>query len=147
MKEYAVNRKASFDYQIETTYEAGMELLGFEVKSIRLGRMNLSGAFANPRGSEIWLTNGSIPSYQPQNTPRGYDPERPRRLLLHKSEIAELTGRMRQASLTLIPLRVYSKNRQIKLLLGLGRRKKKFDKRETIKRRDTDREVQRTLAD
>ncbi|MBI2096671.1 MAG: SsrA-binding protein SmpB [Candidatus Sungbacteria bacterium] len=143
MEPYATNRKASFDYEILETYEAGIELFGFEVKAIRSGRIMLSGAFAVPRGSELWLTNATIPPYQAANTPRSYNPERPRRLLLHKSEIATLIGKSRQGGLTLIPLRVYSKNRKIKLLLGVARRKKAFDKRQKIKKRDMEREAER----
>ncbi|MBI2054758.1 MAG: SsrA-binding protein SmpB [Candidatus Sungbacteria bacterium] len=147
MEPYAVNRKASFDYEILETYEAGIELLGFEVKAVRAGHVNLAGGFVIPRGHELWLTNVSIRAYQPQNTPRGYDPERPRRLLLHKSEIATLIGKSREARLTLIPLRVYSKDRRIKVLVGIARKKRKEDKREAIRRRDTEREVRRTLSD
>ncbi|KKW22396.1 MAG: SsrA-binding protein [Parcubacteria group bacterium GW2011_GWA1_51_12] len=146
MPAYAENRKARFDYEILETYEAGIELLGFEVKAIRSGRIMLTGAFAIPRGPELWLTNASIPAYQPENTPRGYDPERARRLLLHKSEIATLIGKSRTAGLTIVPLRVYSKNRRIKVLLGVARRKKQFDKREKIKKRDMAREAARTLG-
>ena len=145
MEPYAVNRKASFDYEILETYEAGIELLGFEVKAVRAGHVNLIGGFVIPRGSELWLTNVSIHAYQPQNTPRGYDPERPRRLLLHKTEIATLIGKSREARLTLIPLRVYSKDRRIKVLVGVARKKRREDKREAIKKRDTEREVRRRL--
>ncbi len=146
MSSYAENRKARFDYEILETYEAGIELLGFEVKAIRGGRIMLAGAFAIPHGTELWLTNASIPAYQPQNTPRGYNPERPRRLLLHKSEIATLIGKSREKGLTIVPLRVYSKSRRIKFLLGVARRKKQFDKREKIKKRDMEREAARTLG-
>ena len=145
MAVYAENRKARFDYETLETYEAGIELLGFEVKAIRAGRINLVGGFVIPRGRELWLTNVSIPAYQPSNTPRDYDPERSRRLLLHKSEIATLIGKSRESRLTLIPLRVYSKDRRIKVLIGVARKKRKGDKREAIKRRDIDREVRRTL--
>ena len=145
MEAYAVNRKATFDYEILETYEAGLELLGFEVKAIRAGRINLVGGFVVPRGSELWLTNVSIPAYQPSNTPRGYDAERSRRLLLHKSEIATLIGKSKEARLTLIPIRVYSKDRRIKVLIGVARKNRKEDKREAIKRRDVEREVRRAL--
>ena len=145
MEPYAVNRKASFDYEILETYEAGIELLGFEVKAVKSGRIMLTGAFAVPRGTEIWLTNATIPAYQPQNTPRGYDPERARRLLLHRAQIGTLIGKSREKGLTLLPLRVYSKNSKIKVLIGVGRHKKAFDKREKIKKRDMSREADRTL--
>src|SRR3990167_9714568 len=145
MPVYTENRKARFDYDILETFEAGISLSGFETKAVRIGRMQLTGAFATARGMEIWLTNANIPPYQPANTPRGYVPDRPRRLLLHKSEIATLVGKIRQG-LTLIPLRVYSKNRKIKMSLGLAKRKKKFDKRESIRKRDMEREVARTIG-
>lgn len=145
MEPYSVNRNAYFDYEILETIEAGLELLGFEVKAIRNGRMNLTGAFAIPRGNEVWLTNSAVSAYQPTNTPRDYNSLRPRRLLLHRAEIASLIGKSRTAGLTVVPLRVYSKNRTIKVLLGVAKRKRVHDKREKIKRRDTDREVRRTL--
>ena len=94
-------------------------------------------------GNELWLTNSSIPAYQPGNTPPGYDPDRPRKLLMHKAEIKSLIGKSRQAGLTLIPLRVYSRKHQIKLELGLAKSKRAFDKRETIKKRDMERETRR----
>ena len=142
---YAINRKASFDYEILETHEAGIELFGFEVKAVKSGRIVLSGAFAVPRGMEFWLTNASIPPYQPANTPRSYVPDRPRRLLLHKKEIAELIGKSKASGLTIIPLRVYSKNSKLKVLLGVARRKKSSDKREKIKKRDMSREAERAL--
>jgi SsrA-binding protein len=145
MTDYAFNRKASFDYDILETIEAGIELLGLEVKSIRNGRAQLTGSFAIPRGMELWLTNAHIAPLQVTNTPSGYLPDRPRRLLLHRSEIGTLIGHIR-AGLTVLPLRIYSKKRTIKILLGIGRRKKKYDKRETIRKRDIEREVDRTIS-
>lgn len=146
MATYAENRKARFDYEILETFEAGISLFGYEAKAIRNGRMNLSGAFAVPKGgNEIFLTNASIAAYQAANTPRDYIPDRPRRLLLHKKEIASLIGKAQTAGLTLIPLTVYSKKAHIKVLVGIAKRKKKADKRETIRARDMQREVRRTL--
>lgn len=141
----AVNRRASFDYEVLETYEAGIELLGFEVKAIKSGRANIAGSFVVIKNGEaVWL-NADIPPYQPKNTPRDYDPTRSRKLLLHKSEIEELIGKSAQKGLTLIPLRVYSKGGKIKLGFGLARHKKKYDKREKIKKRDTEREIKREL--
>lgn len=145
MNDITVNRKAHFDYEILETYEAGIELLGLEVKAIKTGHLNLTGSFAVVKNKEVYLLNANIPAYQPQNAPADYDPYRSRRLLLHKSEIKELIGKSAQKGLTLVPLKVYTKRNRIKILLGLGRHKKKIDKREIIKKRDTRREVERIL--
>ncbi len=136
MKVIAENRRARFDYQILETYEAGIELKGFEVKAVKTGRINLAGSFAAVKDNQLWLINADIPPYQPANTPADYDPKRSRRLLLKKSEIKELIGKIQRAGLTLLPLRVYNKNRLIKIELGLGRGRKKQDKRAAIKQRE-----------
>lgn len=138
---YAVNRRALFDYEVLETYEAGIELFGFEVKAIKTGRINLAGAYAIIQGGEAWLLNASIPPYQPKNTPSDYDEMRSRRLLLHRSEIRELIGKTAQKGLTLVPLRVYDKKSRIKIAFALARHKKKHDKREVIKERETKREI------
>ena len=143
MAEVSANRRAYFDYEILQTYEAGIELFGFEVKAIKSGRMNLSGAFAAIRANEAWLLNASIAPYQAKNTPSNYDPTRSRRLLLHKSELKELLGAASRKGLTILPLKAYTKQNRIKLLIGLGKHKKKQDKRETIKRREAEREIAR----
>ncbi len=145
MADIISNRRAYFDYEILETYEAGMELFGFEVKSVKAGRGNLSGCFAVIRGNEAYLLSATIPAYQPKNAPKDYDPTRTRRLLLHKSEIKELLGKTAQKGLTLVPLKLYNKNGKVKILLGLARHKKSGDKRETIKKRDTEREINRTM--
>lgn len=145
MTDLAVNRRAHFDYEILETREAGMELHGFEVKAVKKGHINLAGSFAVIRGNEAWLLNATIPPYQGKNTPVGYDPTRSRRLLLHKSEIKELIGAAAEKGLTIVPLKVYTKRNRVKILLGLGRHKKKGDKREIIKRRESEREIDRTL--
>ena len=145
MTDLAVNRRASFDYEILETYEAGIALFGFEVKAVKVGRMSLAGTFAVIRGNEAWLLNAAIPPYQPQNTPASYDPSRSRRLLLHKSQIKEMIGTVSQKGLTIVPLKVYSKRGRVKVLIGLARHKKKADKREVIKRREDRREIERTL--
>ena len=145
MAHYAENRKARFNYEILEKYEAGIELLGTEVKSVRGGQMSLEGAFVIARGGEAYLINANIPPYQPKNAPRDYDPLRNRKLLLTKKEIAALAGSEKNKSLTIVPISVYNKGRKIKLELALVKGKKKFDKRETLKKRDTDREIRRTL--
>jgi SsrA-binding protein len=143
MAHYAENRKARFNYEILERYEAGIELLGTEVKSVRSGRMSLEGAFVIVRGGEAYLINASIPPYQVKNTPKDYMPMRNRRLLLTKKEIKELAGNEKNKNLTIVPLSVYNKGRKIKLEVATVKGKKKHDKRETIKKRETDREIRR----
>jgi SsrA-binding protein len=147
MANYAENRKARFDYEVLDKYEAGIELTGHEVKSVRSGGMALLGAFVIVRGGEAYLINANITPFQPKNAPEDYDPLRNRRLLLTKKEIAELGGTEKNKSLTIVPLAVYSKGRKIKLELAVVRGKKKFDKRETIKRRDTERDIRRRMKE
>ena len=142
---YGVNRRAQFDYEILDEYEAGVELLGFEVKAIKAGRMSLIGAFAIVKENQVWLLNAVISPYQQNNTPKNYDPARTRRLLLHRAQINELLGKSGRAGLTIVPLKVYTKNRRIKLRIGLARHKKQHDQRESIKKRDAGREIDRTL--
>jgi len=144
---YAENRKARFNYEILEKYETGIELLGTEVKSVRGGQMSLEGAFVIIRGGEAFLINANIPPFQPKNAPKDYDPLRNRKLLLTKKEITELVGSEKNRSLTIVPISVYNKNRKIKLEIALVKGKKKFDKRETIKKRDTDREIRRNIKE
>ncbi len=136
------NKRAYFDYQILETYEAGIELEGFEVKSIKTGRINLAGSYAVIRNNQVWLLNVDIPPYQPKNTPADYESKRSRRLLLRRSEIKNLIGRVQEKGLTLMPLRVYTKNRKVKIEIGLAKSRKKQDKRELLKKRDAEREIQ-----
>ncbi|OGI64843.1 SsrA-binding protein [Candidatus Nomurabacteria bacterium RIFCSPLOWO2_02_FULL_40_10] len=143
MSYYAENRKARFNYEILEKYEAGIEFLGVEVKSVRGGQMSLEGAFVIIRGGEAFLINANIPPYQAKNTPKDYDPLRNRKLLLTKKEIAELAGSEKNKSLTVVPLSVYNRSRKIKVEIALVKGKKKYDKRESIKKRDTDREIRR----
>jgi len=145
MKEFASNRSARHDFDIIETYEAGIELLGFEVKSIKSGRMSISGSRVIIRGGEAWLLGSDIPPYQASNTPPTYDQKRTRRLLLKKKEISHLAGKTEEKGLTLVPLSVYSKERNIKVSVGLGRIRKRFDKRELIKKREVRRTIARTL--
>jgi len=142
----ATNKRAYFDYQILETYEAGIELKGYEVKSIKTGRINLSGSYAVLKNNQIWLINVDIPPYQAKNTPLDYDPKRTRRLLLKKAEIKGLVGKVQEKGLTLVPLKVYTKNRKIKIEIGLAKSRKKVDKRELIKKREFKKEVKETMG-
>lgn len=141
----SLNKKVTFDYEILETYEAGLSLLGLEVKSIRGGRASLVGAFVVIRGGEAYLLNANIPPYQPNNTPADYEPARTRKLLLKKSEISELIGKTGKTGLTIVPLKLYNKGGRLKLQMGLARNKKKYDKRASIKKKDVEREVGRRL--
>jgi len=139
------NKRAYFDYQILETYEAGIELKGFEVKAIKSGRINLAGSYVVIRNNQAWLLNADIPPYQPKNTPADYDSKRTRRLLLNKSQISNLIGRTQEKGLTLVPLKVYTKAKtgKIKIEIGLAKSRKKVDKRELIKKREVEREIKR----
>jgi SsrA-binding protein len=145
MATYVTNRRVGFDYEILEKIEAGLALLGFEVKALRAGKASITGSYATIKGDEVLLLGAEISPYQPKNTPKNYDPGRTRHLLLTRGEIKELTGKIHQKGLTLVPIKIYSKGRTVKLELGLARKKKKFDKRETIKRRETSREIERSL--
>ena len=137
------NRKAHFNYEVINKYEAGIELFGFEVKSIKNGRAILAGSFAIVRGGEVYLMNMQIPPYQVGNTPLDYDPTRTRKLLLSKKQIKEIAPSDNMKGLTLVPLSLYSKGRLIKVELAVVKGKKNYDKRETIKKRDVAREIDR----
>ncbi len=153
MKVLTKSKKAYFDYQILKEFEAGMVLNGQEVKSIKLGRMSLKGSYVVLKGSgrtalpEPYLIGAYVPPYQPKNAPKDYNPERSIKLLLKKSEIKYLIGKIKEKGLTLIPLKVYLKNVRIKLIFGIARGKKKTDKRETIKKRDAEREIRKALKE
>jgi SsrA-binding protein len=142
----ADNRKAFFDYHILETFEAGIALLGTEVKGIREGRANLRDSYAAVDRGEVWLHNVHINAY----SHRGYvdhDPKRKRRLLLHKSEIRKLIGRTVEKGLTLVPTRLYFKNGKVKVALALAKGKQVHDKRETIRRREVDRETRAAVKE
>jgi len=141
----ANNPKVSFDYEILERFTAGLELLGLEVKSIREGKMNLRGSFIAIRGAEAYLIGAEIPAYQPKNTPNEYDPLRVRRLLLSKGELVELKSAEQTKGLTIVPISVYNKGRFLKLDIAIARGKRKFDKRQAIKKRDVERDLKRTL--
>lgn len=139
------NKKATFDYQILQTFEAGLELFGHEVKSLRAGKGSLVGSHVLIRGNEAFLVNATIQPYQEGNTPEEYDPTRYRRLLLNKKELIELEKAEDTNSLTIVPISVYNKGRRLKLEIAIARGKKQHDKREVIKKRDTERDLRRSL--
>ena len=145
MAPLAENRKAYFDYDILEDYEAGIELLGTEVKSVRAGRVTMDGAYVTIRGGEAYILQMDIPPYQLANSPADYDPLRMRRLILTKKEIRDLADTESGQGLTIVPLRVYNKGSKVKIAIGIALGKKQFDKRESIKTRETDREIRRTL--
>jgi SsrA-binding protein len=143
----AENRKARFNYEIEDTIEAGIVLTGSEVKSLRVGKANIAESYASNENGEIYLINAHIPEY-PGAARDGHDPKRHRKLLLHKKEMARLLGAMQRQGMALVPLRLYFNARGIaKLQLGLGRGKKVFDKRETEKKRDWERQKGRLMRE
>ncbi len=141
------NKKAYFNYEIADTYSAGMELFGFEVKSLRKGQGSLEGAYATVRGKEVFLIGMFIPPFQEKNAPKDYDPRRNRRLLLTKRQIKELANVEKTKGLTVVPISVYNKGRVLKIDLGVGKGKKKFDKRQSIKKQDTERQNRREFSD
>lgn len=145
MAVYAYNKRAPFDYELLDKHEAGLELRGFEVKAIKAGKLNLTGSRVIIRGGEAYLVGADIQPYQPNNLPPDITVGRTVRLLLAKREINALTGVEGQKGLTIIPLSVYNKGGRLKLELSVARGKKKFDKREAIKKRDTKRQIDRTL--
>lgn len=145
MKTIIENKKAYFNYQVLEKFEAGISLIGQEVKSIKSGRINLAGSYVVLKDSEIFLIGVNIPPYQPKNVSSDYNPERSRKLLLKKSEIKYLIGKVKQRGLTLVPLKVYTKRGKIKLEFGVARGKKKVDKRELIKKREFEREKEKFL--
>ncbi|WP_100373976.1 SsrA-binding protein SmpB [Bacillus sp. FJAT-45037] len=145
-KVIAQNKKARHDYFVEETYEAGMVLQGTEIKSMRAGRMNLKDSFARIKDGEMYLHNAHISEYE-QGNRYNHEPERARKLLLHKKQINQLIGLTKQQGYSLVPLKVYIKNGFAKILIGLAKGKKSYDKRETLKRKDAKREVDRALKD
>ncbi len=143
IKIIAENRKARFNYFIEETYEAGMVLLGTEVKSLRLGRVNLKDSYARIKKGEVFVHQMHIGAY-PFAYYGNHDPLRKRKLLLHKYEIKKLYGKVNEKGFSLIPLKVYFQNGRAKLTVALARGKRKYDKRETIRRRDEQRDLERS---
>lgn len=145
MRDYATNPRANFDYEILETIEAGIVLEGFEVKSIKTGRASIKGTHIKIINNEPCLIGAVIAPYQPANTPDDYDPQRTRKLLLSKKQISALDRTLQAHGLTLIPIKLYDKKGIIKVLVGIARGKKKYDKRETIKKKDIKRAEQRGI--
>ncbi|MBY0473317.1 SsrA-binding protein SmpB [Patescibacteria group bacterium] len=139
------HKKARLDYEILEEFEAGIELLGHEVKSIRARHGKLEGSHVVVRGGEAYIVGMHIPPYQAANTPDDYDPDRSRKLLLTKKELPELAAYESQKGLTIVPISVYNKGSKLKVKVAVGRGRKKYDKRAVLKKRDTDRDIRRTL--
>jgi SsrA-binding protein len=144
-KTLASNRKAYHDYFIEDTYEAGIVLTGTEIKSVRAGQVNLRDSYATIRDGELWLMNTHIAAYR-GGSYFNHEPRRDRKLLMHRREINRLVGKIQEKGLTLVPLRVYLKNNRAKVEIGLARGKKQYDKRESLRDKDSRREVERAIA-
>lgn len=142
----AQNKKARHDYTILETYEAGLALTGTEIKSIRSGRINLKDGFVRFTNGEAYLFNVHISPYDQGNL-FNHDPLRSRKLLLHRKQIDKLYGQAKNKGMSVIPLKVYIKNGYAKVLIGLAKGKKEYDKRETLKRKDQERQIQRVLKD
>ena len=143
MKVYSENKKGTFDYEVLERFEAGVVLFGQEVKAIRTGHINLSGSYVAIRDGEPFLLGVKVPPYQPNNAGADYNKERQKKLLLNKKEIDYLMQRTKTKGFSLIPLKIYDNNGRIKLEFGLARGKKKYDKKEKIKKREADREIHR----
>lgn len=139
------HKKARLNYEILEEFEAGLELLGSEVKSLRQGLGKLEGSHIIVRGGEAYAVGMHIPPYQPLNTAPDYDPDRSRRLLLSKKELSRLSDYEAQKGLTIVPLRVYNKGKYLKLALAAAKGRKNYDKRAVLKERDAKREIERTL--
>jgi SsrA-binding protein len=142
----ATNRRARHEYALLDRYECGIELVGSEVKSLREGKAQIGDAYAVIEGGEVWLRNAHIPPYEPAST-ENHDPERSRKLLLHRYEIERLIGRSQRKGLTLIPTRIYFKGPRAKVELALARGKEQRDRRREIRDRDVQREVEREVSD
>ena len=145
MTTIAFNRRANYDYTISDKYEAGLVLKGFEVKAVKSGQISLKESFVAVRGTELFLTNAHIPLWKQAGDIKNYDPTRSRKLLLRKAEIRHLIGKMRIEGLTLVPIRVYTKKRLLKLEFGIGRGKKEYDKRKDIAKKEARRRIDRAL--
>jgi SsrA-binding protein len=143
---FAQNKKALHDFNIEETYEAGIQLTGPEVKSIREGRANLKESYARVRDGEVFLVGAHVSPYE-NATHREQLPTRDRKLLLHRREIARLTGKSQEDGKTLIPLRLYQKNGNVKLELAVASRKKQYDKRREIAKKTAEREIERAMKE
>ncbi len=145
METLTENKKAGFSYSFQEKFEAGISLLGPEVKSAKLGRININSAYVAIQKEEAYLLNASIAPYQPNNMPRDYNPNRPKKLLLKRQEIKYLLGKTQEKGLTLVPIKVYTKKGKIKLEFALAKGKRLYDKREDIRKRDDNLEIARSF--
>ena len=145
MADIAFNKRAGFDYELQKKFEAGLMLTGAEVKSVKNGHISLKGSFVTMHDGELYLTNANISPYPFAKTAETYNPTRSRKLLVRKSEISSLIGKLQTKGLTLVPLRVYTKKRLIKLEFALAQGKKKFDKRENIAKRESKRRMEKFI--
>jgi SsrA-binding protein len=146
IKVIATNRKAGRDFHLEDRHEAGLVLMGTEIKSIRAGRVNLSDGYVQPRDGELWLVNVHVAPYDPAGR-YGHDPLRPRKLLLHRREIERLAARVRERGYTIVPTRLYLKGGRAKVEIALARGKRQYDKRQAIAKRDAQRDIERALKE
>lgn len=144
-KALAYNRQAKFDYDWQETMEGGLVLLGTEVKSVQVGNLSLKGAFVTIHEGEAYLINAMIPPWQPKNAPADFDPTRSRKVLLKKSELKALIGAKQAKGLTIVPIRVYTKGSRIKIELALARGKRKHEKKQKLKERDIQRDIERVI--
>ena len=144
MKTISINRRARYEYDILESVEGGLVLTGTEIKSIRDGKVNIRDAFARPAAGELWLFNAHIAPYANGNR-ANHEPMRPRKVLMHRGQIDDLTSKVQEKGLTLVPLRMYIKNHRAKVELGLGRGRRLYDKRAAIARREADRQMQRAV--
>ena len=147
MKILTKNKTAYFQYEILEEIEAGISLIGHEVKAIKTGRISIKGAYASIRKGEMFLIGATIPPYQAKNTSKNYDEKRDRKLLLKKKEIQYLADKIEKKGLTIVPLKVYSVKGKVKIGIGVAKGKKKFDKRAKIKKITTEREIDRQLKE
>ena len=144
MKTISINRRARYEYDILESVEGGLVLTGTEIKSIRDGKVNIRDAFARPEAGELWLFNAHIAPYANGNR-ANHEPMRPRKVLMHRGQIDDLTSKVQEKGLTLVPLRMYIKNHRAKVELGLGKGRRLYDKRAAIARREADRQMQRAV--
>ena len=144
IKTVATNRKAYHNYHLQDPVEAGIALTGTEIKTIRAGRVSLGDAYVRPEAGELWLVNAHIARYEPGSY-LSHDPRRPRKLLLHRKQIDSLTSKVLEKGFTLVPVKLYIKDSIAKVEIALARGKKLYDRRESITRRETEREIERTL--
>lgn len=148
MKLLAINKRAKFDYDLQDKFEAGLVLTGPEVKSAKAGSVQLKGAFLDIRGGQLWLKNAHISKYAPAaSAQKEYDPARDRKALVHKRELKRLIGKQKTEGLTLVPVCLYLKNNLVKMEFAVGKGKKKYEKRDALKKRDVDRDIRQRMRE